>query len=163
MFVCGVGWRAMFSRAVFCIKYNTNRDIQSTLASFLNGLTLRWLMSYKYIYMECIFLMFLDHTQRRSTVGRTPLDERSARCRDFYLTTHDAHNRQISMPPGGSRTHDLSRWAATGRSPAQIVRKAQIPYQIEDCDSTFLWRIYSGLLQISQIFGKTSTTNSFLS
>ena len=36
-------------------------------------LTLRRLMSY--IYMEYPFLMFLDHTQRRSTVGRTPLDE----------------------------------------------------------------------------------------
>jgi hypothetical protein len=49
--------------------------------------------------MECIFLMFLDHTQRRSTVGRTPLDERSARRRDLYLKTNDTHNRQISMPP----------------------------------------------------------------
>ena len=37
------------------------------------SLTLRRLMSY--IYMEHPFLMFLDHTQRRSTVGRTPLDE----------------------------------------------------------------------------------------
>ena len=36
-------------------------------------LTLRRLMSY--IYMEHPFLMFLNHTQRRSTVGRTPLDE----------------------------------------------------------------------------------------
>jgi len=36
-------------------------------------LTLKRLMSY--IYMEHPFLMFLDHTQRRSTVGRTPLDE----------------------------------------------------------------------------------------
>jgi len=40
-------------------------------------LTLRLLMSYIfifiYIYMERLFLMFLDHTQRRSTVGRTPL------------------------------------------------------------------------------------------
>ena len=36
-------------------------------------LTLRRLMSY--IYMEHPFLMFLDHTQRRTTVGRTPLDE----------------------------------------------------------------------------------------
>ena len=43
--------------------------------------------------------MFLDHTQRRSTVGRTPLDEWSARRRDLYLTTHDTHNRLISMPP----------------------------------------------------------------
>ena len=45
--------------------------------------------------------MFLDHTQRHSTVGRTPLDEWSARHRDLYLTTHDTHNRQISMPPVG--------------------------------------------------------------
>ena len=45
--------------------------------------------------------MFLDHTQRRSTVGRTPLDEWSARRRVLYLTTHDTHNRQISMPPVG--------------------------------------------------------------
>ena len=44
--------------------------------------------------------MFLDHT-RRTTVGRAPLDEWSARCRDLYLTTHDTHNRQISMPPVG--------------------------------------------------------------
>ena len=49
----------------------------------LGFLTLRLLMSYVYIYiyiyiyiyMEHLFLMFLDHTQRRSTVGRTPLDE----------------------------------------------------------------------------------------
>jgi hypothetical protein len=44
-------------------------------------------------------LMFLDHTQRRSTVGRTSLDEWSARRRDLYLTTHSTHNRQTSMPP----------------------------------------------------------------
>jgi hypothetical protein len=39
----------------------------------VKSLTLRRLMSY--IYMEHLFLMLLDHTQRRSTVGRTPLDE----------------------------------------------------------------------------------------
>jgi hypothetical protein len=51
--------------------------------------------------MECIFFMLLDHTQRRTKVGRTPLDERSARRRDLYLTTHDTHNKQIFMPPVG--------------------------------------------------------------
>ena len=51
--------------------------------------------------MERIFLMFLDHTQWRTTVGRTSLDEWSVRCRDLYLTTQDTHNRQISMPPVG--------------------------------------------------------------
>ena len=45
----------------------------STRFVFSTALTLRRLMSY--IYMEHPFLMFLDHTQRRSTVGRTPLDE----------------------------------------------------------------------------------------
>ena len=63
--------------------------ISSTAANFLYIkvylLTLRRLMAYIYIYiyvyiyiyiyMEQPFLMFLDHTQRRSTVGRTPLDE----------------------------------------------------------------------------------------
>ena len=51
--------------------------------------------------MTSSFLRILDHTQRRSTVGRTPLDEWSARRRDLYLTTYNTHNRQISMPPMG--------------------------------------------------------------
>ena len=42
------------------------------------------------------FTRFLDHTQRRTTVGRTPLGEWSARRRDLYVTTHN--NRQTSMP-----------------------------------------------------------------
>jgi len=48
--------------------------------------------------MASSFVRFLDHTQRRTTVGRTPVDEWSVRRRDLYLTTH---NRQISMPPVG--------------------------------------------------------------
>ena len=34
-----------------------------------------WATNVIYIYIEHPCLMFLDHTQRRSTVGRTPLDE----------------------------------------------------------------------------------------
>ena len=73
--------------------------------------------------MAFSFLRFLDHTQRRTTVGRTPLDELSARRRDLYLTTHNSHNRQTSMPPMGfeptisagerPQTYALDR-AATG-------------------------------------------------
>jgi len=46
-----------------------------------------------------------DHiqTHTHTTVGRTPLDEGSARRRDLYLTTHNIHNRQKSMPPAGSK------------------------------------------------------------
>ena len=47
------------------------------------------------------FMRFLDHTQRRTTVDRTPLDEWSACRRGLYLTTHNTHNRQISMPLAG--------------------------------------------------------------
>jgi len=39
------------------------------------------------------FTRFLDHTQRRTTVSRTPLDEWSARRRDLNLTTHNTHNK----------------------------------------------------------------------
>jgi hypothetical protein len=45
------------------------------------------------------FTRFLDHTQRRSRSGRTPLDELSARRRNLYLTTHNNHNRQESIHP----------------------------------------------------------------
>ena len=70
--------------------------------------------------MEHPFLMFLDHTQRRSTVGGTPLDEWSARRRDLYLTTHDTHNRQISMPPVGFEPK-ISAGKRPCRSPAEIL------------------------------------------
>ena len=50
---------------------------------------------------------FLDHTQRRITVGRTPLDKWSARRWDLHLTTHDTHNTNIHAP-GGIRTQSLA-------------------------------------------------------
>ena len=66
-------------------------------------------------------LRFLNHTQRRATVGRTPLDRWSAHRKDLYLTTHIT--QQTSMPPVGfeptipagerSQTYSLDR-AATG-------------------------------------------------
>ena len=51
------------------------------------------------------FTRFLDHTQRRNTVGRTPLDEWSARRIDLYLTKHNTHNR-----------HPWPRWDSNPRS-----------------------------------------------
>jgi hypothetical protein len=46
-------------------------------------------------------MRFLDHTQRRATVDRTPLDEWSIRRRELYLTTHNNHDRQTSIHPVG--------------------------------------------------------------
>jgi hypothetical protein len=69
----------------------------------------------------CLFS--LDHTQTHTTVGRTPLDEGSARRRDLYLTTQTLNKRKTSMPPVGfeptipasarPQTYALDR-AATG-------------------------------------------------
>jgi hypothetical protein len=89
-----------------------------------------------YCVIQCIFLFsWLDSpsgprpppcrgseiTLRHTTLGRTPLDEWSARRRDLYLTTHNTHKRQTSKPPKGfeiqaserPQTHALDR-AATG-------------------------------------------------
>ena len=53
-----------------------------------------------------------DDTQTKHTLGRTPLDGWSARRGVLYLTTHNTHKRQNSMPPGRIRTHNPSKWAA---------------------------------------------------
>ena len=68
-----------------------------------------------------IFLMFLDHIKWHTRVGRTPLDEWSARRRDLYLTTHNIHKRETSIlqagfelaipASDGSQTLSLDRWA----------------------------------------------------
>jgi len=46
--------------------------------------------------MASSFSRFLVYTLRRTTVGRIPLNEGSARRRDLYLTTHNTHNWQTS-------------------------------------------------------------------
>jgi hypothetical protein len=56
------------------------------------------------------FTRFLDHTQGRTTVGRTPLNEWSARRRDLYLTTHDNHNKHPC--PRWVRSHNPSKRVA---------------------------------------------------
>jgi hypothetical protein len=47
------------------------------------------------------FFRFLDHTQRRNTVGRFSLDECSTHRRVPYLTTRNTHNRQHIHAPAG--------------------------------------------------------------
>jgi hypothetical protein len=56
---------------------------------------------------------FLDHTQRRTTVGRTPLDEWSGRRIGLCLTTHNIQNRQKHPCPPWDTNPNLSRRAAS--------------------------------------------------
>jgi len=86
----------------------------------------------RYLTLAFSCSRFLDHTQRRAIVGRTSLDEWSLRRTDLYLTTHNNHNKQISMPPVGfeptfsaderPKTYSLDR-AATGTSWNPRLRK----------------------------------------
>ena len=56
--------------------------------------------------MASSFTRFLDHTQRRTTVGRTPLDERP-------LPDNTQHSQQTNIHArGGIRTRSVSRRAA---------------------------------------------------
>ena len=58
--------------------------------------------------MERLFLMFLDHTQRRSTVGRTPLDELITSPEESYrlwcVVVCDLETSRIGAP----YTYDIS-------------------------------------------------------
>jgi hypothetical protein len=51
-------------------------------------------------------------TLRHTTIGRTPLDEGSARRRDLYLTTHNTVQETNIRASGGIQTHDPSRRSA---------------------------------------------------
>ena len=80
-----------------------------TFSSFIIAVLIKLFFSFSFLFflwrwgptraMVSSFLRFLDHTQRRITIGRNPLDEWSARRRNLYLTTHNTHNRKTSMPP----------------------------------------------------------------
>ena len=114
--------------------------------------------------MASSFLRCLDHTQRRTTVGRTPLNKWSARRRDLYLTTHNTHNRQTSMPLVGfeptisagerPQTYPLDR-AATGTGKIslyceQIVSKVVLTLRL-------MWTLSIYPLHSAAVFRKTSS------
>jgi len=102
--------------------------------------------------MASSFVRFLDHTQRRNTVGRTPLEEWSARRRDLYLTTQNTHNRHTSMLPvgfeptvlagEGPQTYALDR-AATGTD--RFLRLANSVHRPDIRDDQILRGIHRAL------------------
>ena len=104
--------------------------------------------------MASPFLMFLDHTQRHITVGRTPLDEWSARRRDLYLKIHKTCKRQISVLQAGFEPTISEHERPLGPAPLQYVtslirsislrssvfiKKLTWPNNCEDVDSTSLY------------------------
>jgi len=64
--------------------------------------------------MASSFTRFVDHTQRRTTFGKTPLDKWSARRRDLYLTTHNTTTDKHPCPRWDSNPRSQQ---ASGRRP----------------------------------------------
>jgi hypothetical protein len=58
------------------------------------------------------FLRFLDHTERHTTIGNTARYSLSAIRTDIYLSTHNIHNRQTSIPPSEIETRNPRKWLA---------------------------------------------------
>jgi hypothetical protein len=76
----------------------------------------------------------LTITLRYTTLGRTPLDEWSARHIDLYLTTHNTHETDTHTP-GGIRNRTSNKRSAA--DPRVGPRGAKIPYtMIYWCDDT---------------------------
>jgi hypothetical protein len=88
-------------------------------------------------FINVIYVIVLRRI-RHTTLGRTPLDEGPARRRDLYLTTHNTHKRQTSMPPAGfqptilvserPKTHALDRTATGIGTRVIIVKIKRITY-----------------------------------
>ena len=107
---------------------------------------------------------------RHVRLSRIPLGERSARRRDLYLTTHNTHNRQISMPPAGIRTRNpaserpqtqaLDRPATgTGRDPFEVIKCSFMLFYLYSNRQTLITNFVSScnylLKTITELFNRT--------
>jgi hypothetical protein len=93
-----------YSRTARCRTFKVSYEFRIVEGSDLrpNWMFVFWRDSPQWARVS--FARFVDHTQRGSTIGRTPLDEWSARRRELYMTEHNTHNRQTPMSPMGFET-----------------------------------------------------------
>ena len=85
-----------------CIRiYTTGLHTLVTYKRYFNlGFSTKIIINFYFSSCAASCWRFLDHTQWH-IVGRTPLDEGSARPRDLYLETHNTDKRLTSMTPAG--------------------------------------------------------------
>jgi hypothetical protein len=112
------------------------------------------------------FTRFLDHTHRRATVGRTPLDECSARRRDLYLTTHTKLATDKHPSPGwdeptisaGERPHTYA--SPNGHTASVFGRFLTLPYSADPSVDHALPSVWSyctrSTTEITPVFNGTS-------
>jgi hypothetical protein len=88
-------------------------------------------------------LYLLVHTETHNIIGRSSLDEGSARRRDLYLTTQTLYKRQTyTSPVGFEPTIPASAWpqtyaldpAATGIDPVEFIQSVNVTIQRHSSD-----------------------------
>jgi hypothetical protein len=65
--------------------------------------------------LDCLIVeVRMSHVIRHThTIGRTPLEERSIRCRDLYLTIHNNHKTDIQAHGGIRIRNSKNEWPQT--------------------------------------------------
>jgi hypothetical protein len=98
------GWQQILLSWTDCMELTLSWEANNVLSD--NQATFRlclfvcfWRYSSQWTRFSS-FTRFLDHTQRRTTVGN-PLDEWWARSKDLYLTKYNTQNWLTSIPPMG--------------------------------------------------------------
>jgi hypothetical protein len=77
-------------------------------------------------------------TLRHTTLGRTPLDELTARRRDLYFTTHNTRNRQAGIHvPGWIRTSKRAATVPRLRSHGHWDRHVLTYTSLKSCSTVF--------------------------
>jgi hypothetical protein len=100
---------------------------------------------------------FVEHTQRRATVDRTPLNEWSALRKDRYLTKQNTHNRQTYMPWWNSNPRSQQ---VSGRRPTSYHWDRQ--HERYTC-TKFFGRVFSTrAFSISNLGQEILLTNTFV-
>ena len=88
-----------------------------------------------------LYVAWRSRSVRYTAIGRTPLDEWSARRRDHYLTTDSKRDRDHG--PGGTRTLPSQSHKASGRKPTPLTARLLGPA----CITSNLSRIEMGRLR----------------
>jgi hypothetical protein len=112
--------------------------------------------------MASSFLRFLDHTQRSTTVGATPLDEWPVRRRDLYLTAHNSLNRQTPMtPPGFKHTVLAGERPQTARPLGTTQRRVIAIEEYRSCLLTESFEIYKFRQQNAKILCNVQANGTY--
>jgi hypothetical protein len=114
-------WRSTQSELTHCTKTWSNKQATAWHVIALGACVLEFNILHDIIFFfyhgttatsgpRPVYYRGFKITLRQTTLGRTPLDEWSARHTELYLTTHNTHDRRSCPPVGFKPTTPASDW-----------------------------------------------------